>query len=538
MKTRTNCLKIFLLVPATLFGCSAAPPGDAETDETATSAQQPLVLGEGAKAWKNANNKGNVIVPFCWEQPDNPDYEGFASARAESELRLKQTWQAVSGVRFAFQGSCPTSGDELSIRVRQRGYPSNARGGTKVLGMDCLRSATQPGVPANDTMCSAFDYTVAYNPTTKRIETTDSVGRIDYEAVHETGHVLGFAHEMDRSDNTDGCSGADSDAGTWLTSYDHASIMNYCNPDGNSSGRLSPLDIQGARRLYGWHAVTDYNNDGLADLALFRPGTGKWYISSGANGFVWGLQYGASGDVPVAGDFDGDGARDIAVWRPSGTLAGWWFIRNSSGGETRMKYGENGDVPVPGDYDGDGRTDMAVWRPSSGAWYVLATSGQSIPIDLWGEAGDYPVPADYDGDGKTDMAVFRPSGSYAGTWFVMLSSNNWAAGWTLKYGEAGDIPMVGDYDGDAKSDLAVWRPSGDNAGWWFVRLADGSEIRTKHGEPNDVPVAADYNGDGVTDMAVWRPNAGSPDTATWFVKNVYNIQLGSSGDVPVLQPRH
>ena len=46
-----------------------------------------------------------------------------------------------------------------------------------------------------------------------------------------------------------------------------------------------------------------------------------------------------------------------------------------------------GDVPVPGDYNGDGLTDVAVWRPSTGEWFVR---GQFTV--QWGGTGDVPVP--------------------------------------------------------------------------------------------------------------------------------------------------
>ena len=127
---------------------------------------------------------------------------------------------------------------------------------------------------------------------------------------------------------------------------------------------------------------SDYDGDGDADLAVWRPATAKWYVRG-----VISTTYGTSGDQPVPADYDGDRTTDIAVWRPA---AAKWYVR----GGISATYGKSGDKPVPADYDGDGDADIAVWRPSTGTWYV-----RGLASVAWGASGDVPVPADYDGDG-------------------------------------------------------------------------------------------------------------------------------------------
>jgi hypothetical protein len=66
-------------------------------------------------------------------------------------------------------------------------------------------------------------------------------------------------------------------------------------------------------------------------------------------------------------------------------------------------WGASIDVPVPGDYDGDGRIDVTVYRPTTAHWFILKSSTNYTTWDTyqWGSTGEIPVPSDHDGDGKT-----------------------------------------------------------------------------------------------------------------------------------------
>jgi hypothetical protein len=98
---------------------------------------------------------------------------------------------------------------------------------------------------------------------------------------------------------------------------------------------------------------------------------------------VSALQWGLPGDIPCAGDFDGDGIGDLCVWRPTD---GTWYLRFSliGRGDTRsVQWGLPGDVPMAADFDGDGLMDLAVYRPSEGRWYVQFshwTSWDTVPM--------------------------------------------------------------------------------------------------------------------------------------------------------------
>jgi len=166
----------------------------------------------------------------------------------------------------------------------------------------------------------------------------------------------------------------------------------------------------------------DYDGDGKADLAVYRPSDGNWFIIKSSVGGppspanVRIQQWGLGGDTPVPNDYDGDGKADITVYRPSN---GYWFIIQSSNNQVRVApWGLPGDITVPADYDGDGKTDVAVYRPSTGNWFIVNSTG-AVRIQQWGLSNDIPVAGDFDGDGKADLAVYRPSD---GNWFIIKSS--------------------------------------------------------------------------------------------------------------------
>ena len=245
----------------------------------------------------------------------------------------------------------------------------------------------------------------------------------------------------------------------------------------------------------------DYDGDGKDDVAVWRVVTadanrGYFFIFRSSDNTVQTEQFGTLNDNPtVVGDYDGDNKADLAVYRrntsaaplPCGANAGVWFYRPSATPGVSFRYicwGAAGDIPAPGDYDGDNKMDPAVYRPAQSTFFV-AKSGGGTEVVVFGATGDIPVPGDYDGDGRTDYALARQGAQW--TFFIRTQAG--VIQTPQQFGAQSDLLVPGDYTGDGKTDIAVYRSS---TGTFYVRPAQTlgtADFAFKWGQLGDYPAA-------------------------------------------------
>ncbi|HEY7056632.1 MAG TPA: choice-of-anchor tandem repeat GloVer-containing protein [Vicinamibacterales bacterium] len=108
--------------------------------------------------------------------------------------------------------------------------------------------------------------------------------------------------------------------------------------------------------------------DGFAPTGpLVQASDGNFYGSTSFGGDV-GCQLSGQGLV--------SGCGTIFKMTPGGSANTWWRLLSATGFMDGAGYmwGAPGDVPVSGDYDGDGKADVIVYRPSTSTWFVVLSS--------------------------------------------------------------------------------------------------------------------------------------------------------------------
>ena len=122
------------------------------------------------------------------------------------------------------------------------------------------------------------------------------------------------------------------------------------------------------------------------------------------------FHYGDAADVPVTGDWNGDGIRQIGTFRN-----GQWVLDTDGDGrftevDAQVTFGRSGDKPVVGDFNGDSVDEIGVYR--AGKWIIDTNGNRHIDaqdkVFELGGANDKPVVGDWNDDGTDDPGVFQP----------------------------------------------------------------------------------------------------------------------------------
>ena len=282
--------------------------------------------------------------------------------------------------------------------------------------------------------------------------------------------------------------------------------------------------------------IADPDYDRKTDLIVFKNGLDVSILNSSQSPTTYRLNRVPGDAVRIMPEEYVNSAFSLTYWRLSGApqsqSGDFESINTSNNIISLFQWGATGDIPVGGDYDGETLrnstpyfrkpSEYAIFRPSSGDWWIYNRRTNAYFTVHWGTAGDKPVPADYDYDGITDYAVYRPS---TGTWWLHRSADN--SYFTLQFGSATDTPLTGDYDGDGRADFTVYRAS---EGTWYQYLTSEGYRIVNFGVSTDVPVPGDYDGDGKHDIAVFREGV-------WYLlqssEGLKVVQWGGAGDVPI-----
>ncbi len=328
-----------------------------------------------------------------------------------------------------------------------------------------------------------------------------------------------------------------------------------------SSGTAVRHDYNGDGRsdMAAWYNYTDGRDAihsflGGTDGAITKPFT-SYDVADG----VWdtrAMKY-------ITGDFNGDGRGDVAVlkgysdtsvklWVAQGRIDGGFDTPFTAWSAPAGSFHISYMTPQAGDFNGDGRDDMAVWYNytdgTTKLWTFTSTakgtfdapfSSWSAPAGSWLRTRTKFITGDFNGDGRDDLSVFYGQGDDSVKTYVFPAAPDggfaapavWWQSASLDWNRT--TPHSGDFNGDGRDDALVWYDYADGSDKTSTILSENVDGKDRFGPakvtltspPGNLNVSrmqfvtGDYNGDGRDDLATLNHQAdGTVKMWTWTAR--------------------
>lgn len=163
------------------------------------------------------------------------------------------------------------------------------------------------------------------------------------------------------------------------------------------------------------------------------------------------FKFGTESDLAVFGNWNGNRRRTVGVVKDAaaGGTPGepmTWHLRNKNKKgppDLVIEFGLHGEIPVVGDFDGDGTDEIGTFK--DGVWKLRRSLGPDPAFDtvLFGQPDDLPVVGDWNGDGASTLGVVRGD-----RWILKDPHGPKSENVSFKFAVPGGTPVVGDWDGD------------------------------------------------------------------------------------------
>ena len=277
----------------------------------------------------------------------------------------------------------------------------------------------------------------------------------------------------------------------------------------------------------------DWDGDGVTDIGYFRPSTATFYQKTAAG--ITTIQFGVSTDLPIIGDWDGNGKDEIGVFRGSNAT---FYLRTAIGGYTSVVFGANGDKPIAGDWDGNAITyqfqNISKNNTISATFAIDSNPIVTHTITASAGANGTITPNGVTNvvSGNNQLYTITPEAGYHTANVLVDGASvavtddtytfpNVTTAHTISVTFAIDAPLE-------NSDIGYFRPS---TATFYLKTASGTTT-TVFGTATDLPIAGDWDGNGVDEIGYFRPS-----TATFYLKTASGtttIQFGAVSDLPVI----